>query len=160
MTDPEELDVPDDYDIIMLEGELSGDTYVATLTVAGEIQTESCFYRVGIWVKDIGRARTYVYDLMYVEGEERNYDVPVVREGSALTFEFPLSLLSSDAYIVGLSALTYWPEETTSTREYLEIPSDEYAIPHLLELPFSPFVLFVASVLCMLIALTYLALRL
>lgn len=159
MTDLEEADVPDDYDIIRLEGEQSGDTYMATLTVAGEIQTESCSYRVGVWAKSIGRSGAYVYDLLYVEGKEQHYSVPVTREGSALAFEFPLSLLDSNAYIVGLSAGTYWPESNTSTHEYLENPSDEYTISHLLELQLSPYVLFGVAVICMIAALTYMILR-
>jgi hypothetical protein len=168
MTDPEEPDVPDDYDLTMLEGELSGNTYVITLTVAGEIQAGEYygiipldFYRVGLWVKEIGRSSSYVYDLLYIEGEEQHYGLSAVRDGSTLTFEFPLSLLWNNAYVVGLSAATECTDAASpGATDWIETPSDDYVISHLLELPFSPFLLFAAAAICILVALAYLPLRL
>lgn len=148
--DPDEPDVPDDYDCVLLEGKTGAHYLHITLTVKGQVQTGNYVgalalfrYDVGVWARDPD-TEPFVYSLKYIEGEEQNYGVETRVDGDKLMFEFPLSFVRSGAYIVGLSAVVY-------NDETWDIVSEEEArnaeIQKLITLPGGPLVMVVVAVL-------------
>jgi len=148
--DPDEPDVPDDYDCVLLEGRTGANYLHITLTVKGLIQSGNYVgplalfrYDVGVWAKDPDTG-PFVYSLKYIEGAEQNYGVETQVDGDKLMFEFPLSFVRSGAYIVGLSAIVY-------NNETWDIVNEEEArnaeIQKLITLPLGSLVMVVASIL-------------
>lgn len=148
--DPDEPEVPDDYDCVLLEGKTGAEYLHITLTVKGEIQPGSYEgvlpinkYEVGVWVRE-SSSDHYVYRLKYIEGEEVNYGVDTTVDGDRLMFEFPLSFVSSGAYITGISAVIH-------SNVSLDVAGEQEAcngdVQKLLTLPVGPFVLVAAAVL-------------
>ncbi len=148
--DPDEPDIPDDYDCVLLEGRTGAHYLHIALTVKGLIQEGSYVgalalfrYDVGVWVRD-SDTEPYVYSLKYIEGEEQNYGVETQVDGDKLMFEFPLSFVRSGAYIVGLSAVVY-NDETWDIVSEAEARNAE--IQKLIALPLGPWVMVVAAIL-------------
>jgi hypothetical protein len=140
IVDTVDLDIPADFDALLLRGQQEGGTYVVTLTVRGMAQDSR--YNVGVLVQDGRRpGLTYVYDLEYQRGAEQNYGVPAARTGNALTFQFPLDVLSADTYIVGLDATAFGPDRFDYV---VEGPRESLRIQRLLPLPIDPAFLMVA----------------
>jgi len=167
LEDADEPDIPDDYDAVLLEGNLERSAYVITLSVAGEVQLgyyydiiPMCSYRVGVWVKETGDSSFYVFDLLYAEGEEQHYGVPATRQGNTLTFEFPLAYLRPNAYIVDLDAMVNGEDGDSMTIDIVgESPPYDATIAHLLTLPFSPYILFVITAISAVITTAFLVSR-
>lgn len=148
--DPDEPDVPDDYDCVLLEGRTGARYLHITLTVKGLIQSGNYVgplalfrYDVGVWARDPD-TEPFVYSLKYIEGEEKNYGVETQVDGDKLMFEFPLSFVRSGAYIVGLSAVVY-NEETWDIVGEEEARNAE--IQKLVTLPLGPSAMVVAAIL-------------
>jgi hypothetical protein len=148
--DPDEPDVPDDYDCVLLEGKTGAHYLHITLTVKGLIQPGDYVgplalfrYDVGVWARDPDTG-PFVYLLKYIEGEEQNYGVETQVDGDKLMFEFPLSFVRSGAYIVGLSAVVH-------NDETWDIVGEEEArnaeIQKLITLPGGPLVMVVVAIL-------------
>ncbi len=141
--DPLEDDIPPDYDAILLQARMDGDTFVITLTVEGTVQASR--YIVNVVGRDPGlQERPHIYKLEYVDGEERSYGIPATREADVLTFLFPLSLLIEGAYIVGLEAVIFTPGDPTDFVK--EGPREDLGVSSLLPLPLDPAILFGAGV--------------
>lgn len=152
LEDPDEADVPDDYDCVLLEGSTGAHDLHITLTVMGLIQPGNYVevysqfrYNVGVWMRESDHdPYPSVYDLKYIEGEEQNYGVETSVDGNKLTFEFPLDLLPSGAYIVGLSAIIHSGETEDVVSEDEAVNAE---IQKLIMLPVGPMVLVVAAAL-------------
>ncbi len=141
--DPLEDDIPPDYDAVLLQGRMDGDTFVIALTVEGTIQASR--YIVSVVGRDPGpQERPHIYRLEYVVGEERSYGIPATREADVLTFLFPLSLLLEGAYIVGLKAVIFTPGDPIDLVQ--EKPREDLGVSSLLPLPLDPAFLFGAGV--------------
>jgi len=148
--DPDEPDVPDDYDCVLLEGRTGAHYLHITLTVKGQIQPGNYVGALALFRYDVGvlardpDTEPFVYSLKYIEGEEQNYGVETQVDGDKLMFEFPLSLVQSGAYITGLSAIVY-------SNETWDIVNEEEArnaeIQKLITLPLDPLVMVVAAIL-------------
>lgn len=144
IADPDEPDVPDDFDALLLRGQLEDDAYVVTLVVAGVVQDSR--YIVGVLVKDLGEAwGPYVYQLEYHSGAEENYGTPTTRSGDSLTFRFSLSHLSRDAYIVGLDANVFGPLGQDSHDNVKEGPREALQIQRILAPTVNPGLLGIAA---------------
>ncbi len=141
--DPLEDDIPPDYDAVLLQGRIDGDTFVITLTVEGTVQASR--YIVNVVGRDPGpQERPHIYRLEYVFGAEHFYGIPATREANVLTFLFPMSLLFEGAYIVGLEAVIFTPGDPV---DYVrERPREDLGVSSLLPLPFDPAILFGAGV--------------
>ena len=140
--DPLEDDIPPDYDAVLLQGRIEGDTFVITLTVAGTVQTSR--YIVNVVGRDPGpQVRPHIYKLEYRFGVEESYGVPATREADTLTFRFPLSLLFESAYIVGLEAVIFTPGDSIDFVQ--ERPREDLGVSSLLPLPLDPRFLFGAG---------------
>jgi len=141
IVDPSDPGIAPEYDALLLRGQRDGGTYIITLVVAGAVQDSR--YTVGVLVQDLGRpGETYVYDLEYQFGKEKNYGVPTMRGHDSLTFQFPLALLTPNTYVVGLDAVTWGPEGSDYV---VEGPQEALRIERLLSLPIDPGLLWVAS---------------
>ncbi len=141
--DPLEDDVPPDYDAVLLQGSLNGDTFVITLTVDGTVQPSR--YIVNVVGRDPGpQERPNIYKLEYMFGAERSYGIPATREANVLTFLFPMSLLFESAYIVGLEAVIFTPGDPIDFVQ--ERPREDLEVSSLLSLPLDPRILFLAGV--------------
>ena len=138
-----EDDIPPDYDAVLLQGRIDGDTFVIALTVEGTVQASR--YIVSVVGRDPGPQKgPHIYRLEYVVGEERSYGIPATREADVLTFLFPLSLLLEGTYIVGLEAVIFTPGDPVDyVRERLR---EDLGVSSLLPLPFDPAILFGAGV--------------
>ena len=143
--DPQESGIPPDFNALSLTGWQDRDSYVATLTVLGSVQTTGVIH-AGILVKDLGSlpGETYVYDLEYSLGEERNYGTPTTRMGDSLTFRFPMRTLGPQTYVVGLDAALFGPD---SNDYVVETPRENLSIARLLVLPLGADVLGIAATL-------------
>ncbi len=136
--DPLEDDIPPDYDAVLLQGWMDGDTFAITLTVEGTVQ--SSLYIVNVVGRDPGpQERPHIYKLEYMFGAERSYGIPATREADVLTFLFPLSLLIEGAFIVGLEAVIFTPGDPIDFVQ--EGPRKDLGVPSLLPLPFDPAIL-------------------
>ena len=141
--DPLEDDIPPDYDAILLQGRMDGDTFAITLTVEGTVQPSR--YIVNVVGRDPGpQERPNIYKLEYVFGAERSYGIPATREANVLTFLFPMSLLFESAYIVGLEAVIFTPGDPIDFVQ--ERPREDLGVSSLLPLPLDPAFLFLAGV--------------
>ncbi len=141
IVDSAEPDIPPDFDALLLRGQQEGETFVVTLSVAGVVQAS--LYNVGVLVQDLGRpGETYVYELEYQSGEEKNYAIPTIRDGNSLTFRFPLKTLSKNAYIVGLDAAIFGPD---TTDYFVEGRRESLRIQRLLPLPVDSALLIAAA---------------
>ncbi len=141
LVDAADPDIAADFDALLLRGQQESGTYVITLTVRGVVQNSR--YNVGVLVQDGRRpGLTYVYDLEYQRGAEKNYGLPAVRAGNALTLEFPMNLLSGDTYIVGLDATAFGPDRFDYV---VEGPQEGLRIQRLLALPIDPALLMAAA---------------
>ncbi len=139
--DPDEVGIPDDYDALLLEGRIEGDSFQIELVVAGTIQESG--YNVNV----VGRGPPYpephIYRLEYESGVEENYGIPVAKDGNTLRFTFPMSLLLEGAYIVGLEAVVF----STDTSDVVkEAPREVLRVPSVFPLPFNPVLLIAASI--------------
>ena len=141
IADPSDPGTAPAFDALLLRGQQEGGTYIITLVMAAVVQDSG--YDVGVLVQDLGRpGDTYVYGLKYQFGEEKNYGVPTIRAGNSLTFRFPLNLLATNTYVVGLDATTFGPEMTDYV---VEVPREALRIERLLPLPLDSGLLAVAS---------------
>ncbi len=141
--DPLEDDIPPDYDAVLLQGRMDGDTFAITLTVEGTVQPSR--YIVNVVGRDPGpQERPTIYKLEYVFGAERSYGIPATREANVITFLFPMSLLFESSYIVGLEAVIFTPGDPIDFVQ--EGPREDLGVSSLLSLPLDPRILFVAGV--------------
>ncbi len=141
--DPLEDDIPPDYDAVLLQGRMDGDTFVIALTVEGTVQASR--YIVNVVGRDPGpQERPHIYKLEYMVGAEHFYGIPATREADTLTFRFPMSLVSEGTYIVGLEAVIFTPGDPIDFVQ--EKPREDLEVPSLLPLPFDPAILFGAGV--------------
>ena len=149
--DPLEDDIPPDYDAVLLQGRMDGDTFVITLTVEGTVQPSR--YIVNVVGRDPGpQERPHIYKLEYMFGAEHFYGIPATREANTLTFQFPMSLVFEGTYIVGLEAVIFTPGDPIDFVQ--ERPREDLEVSSLLPLPLDPAFLFGAGVaLAVLIAL-------
>ena len=138
-----EDDIPSDYDAVLLQGWMDGDTFTITLAVEGTVQAGR--YIVNAVGRDPGpQERPHIYKLEYMFGVERSYGIPATREADVLTFLFPLSLLIEGAFIVDLEAVIFTPGDPTDFVQ--ERPREDLGVSSLLPLPLDPAFLFLAGV--------------
>ncbi len=141
VVDPAEHNVHPDYDALLLEGWLDGETYFIRLTVEGVIQASGYMILVLAEVAD-GNGRPHDYSLEYVDGAEKN-GASTLRDGGSLTFLFPLDRLIPNAYIVGLLSVLYGPETWDMVKE---APRDSLDLKTSIETPFHPRLLWLITV--------------
>ncbi|MFQ5908452.1 MAG: hypothetical protein ACE5JE_06455 [Thermoplasmata archaeon] len=140
--DPLEDDIPPDYNAVLLQGVMDGDTLVITLSVEGTVQPSR--YIVNVVGRTPGpEERPNIYKLEYVSDAERSYGIPASREADVLTFLFPLSLLFEGAFIVGLEAVIFTPGDPIDFVQ--EGPREDLVVHSLLPLPLDPLTLFAAG---------------